>query len=59
MPRTEYNDIDANSAFEDYSVAKRQLSDDLKLNAYTQGTLSDKAGAQSTSIDNIVRKKTN
>lgn len=59
MPRTEYNDIDANSAFEDYSVAKKQLADNMTVDAYTQGTMSGKSAAEATSIDLQVRKKTN
>ncbi len=57
MPRTEYNEIDANSQFEDYSVAKKKLKDALELDEYTNGTVTNKAGAEAQSIDYQVRKQ--
>lgn len=57
MPRTEYNEIDANSQYEEYSVAKRKLTQDLKDDAYTGGMVSTKAASEAISIDETVRKK--
>lgn len=62
MPRTEYNQdeynpVDANSQFEDYSVAKRQLSGMIKVDNYTGGVLSTAAGSVSQSIDEQVRNR--
>ena len=63
MPRTLYssgnepNAIDANSQFEDYSVAKRQLTGMMNLDNKTGGLLSTAAGSVSRSIDETVRKK--
>lgn len=57
MPRTEYNEIDANSQFEDYSVAKKQLSNMLKADKYTKGLVSTAAASVAQSIDEQVRRK--
>lgn len=57
MPRTEYNEIDANSQFEDYSVAKRNLSNMLKVDRYTKGLVSTAAASVAQSIDEQVRRK--
>lgn len=57
MPRTEYNEIDANSQFEDYSVAKKQLAGMLKADQYTKGLVSTAAASLAQSIDEQVRKK--
>lgn len=62
MPRTEYspdeyNPIDANSQFEEYSVAKRQLANKLKLDNYTKGLISTASGSVAQSIADEVRKK--
>lgn len=57
MPRTAYNEIDANSQYEDYAVAKRKLTDELKVNEYTMGTHAGKQAAEAQSIGYQVRKK--
>lgn len=68
MPRTPYNDtndssdggynsIDANSQFDEYHVAKKQLSGLMKVDNYTGGVLSTAAGSVSQSIDEQVRNR--
>ena len=57
MPRTEYNEIDANSQFEDYSVAKKQLANMLKADQYTKGLVSTASASVARSVDEQVRRK--
>lgn len=57
MPRTEYNEIDANSQYEDYAVAKRKLIDEMKVDEYTKGAHSGRQAAEAQSIGYQVRKK--
>lgn len=64
MPRTKYanensgyNEIDANSKFEEYSVARRKLVDDMVVDAYTGGLKSTRAASEAITIDEKVRRK--
>lgn len=62
MPRTEYredeyNPIDANAQFEDYSTAKKQLAGMLKVDRYTKGLVSTAAASVAQSVDEQVRRK--
>lgn len=62
MPRIEYekdeyNPIDANSQFEEYSVAKKQLERNLKTDNRTRGLISTASGSIAQSVVEQVRKK--
>ena len=57
MARTEYNDPKAETQYDEFSVAKKKLSNDMVLDNYTNGTMSTKAGSEAMSIDEQVRKK--
>lgn len=62
MARTPYPDPDAEAAYQDIAAnsakatAVQNLSNDMKVDAYTGGLMSNAAGSQAQSIDNIVRK---
>ena len=55
--RTTFNEVDANSAKEDYSVAKRKLADDLTLEKEFPGMLTTKAMSQAKDAEYRSRKK--
>lgn len=60
MARTEYDNPEAEATFNDNDVKQRaiqNLSDLLKVDAYTGGTQSTLAGSQAKSIDEQVRRK--
>lgn len=57
MPRLEYNQIDANSQFEDYSIAKKKLADDLTFEKEFPGYLTTSAASKAKDIENRVRSK--
>ena len=59
MARLEYADPEAEAAYQKMAkeTATKRLSADMKVDAYTQGTMSARAGAEAQSIDEIVRKR--
>ena len=57
MPRLEYNEVDANSQFEEYSVAKKKLADDLTFEKEFPGYLTTAVASKVKDVENRVRKK--
>lgn len=60
MARLEYNDPQAEAQFKDNDVKQRaikDLADQMKVDNYTNGTQSARAGSEAQSIDEQVRRK--